>query len=373
MRCWESTPLSSSDSRPKAGHALAALSGGVDSATAALLALRAGLQVTAVTFRMSAPPPASVREVCATLGIEHIELDLTEQFRKEVIATTVSEYAAGRTPNPCVVCNPRVKFAALARLAKELGCDTIITGHYARVRRVGGEWHLLRGRDRSKDQSYMLYRLPQSILAMLMLPLGELTKVEVRQTAEDAGLPVARRPESQDVCFAPDGDVAALVAQERPEAARPGPIIDRTGAVLGHHRGLVYYTIGQRRGLGLGGPGGPYYVQALLPDRNAVVVGSDEQVWVDSCEVEALHLVGTPPASSFEANVMTRYRGRETPARITITGDGALIRFKRPHRAPAPGQSAVFYEGERLIGGGVIVPPPLHDIIVTSDSPRGSR
>ncbi len=373
MRCWESTPLSSSDSRHNAGHALAALSGGVDSATAALLALRAGLQVTAVTFRMSAQPPASVREVCATLGIEHIELDLTDQFRRHVIAATIREYAAGRTPNPCVVCNPRVKFAALVRLAEELGCDTIITGHYARVRRSGDEWHLLRGRDRSKDQSYMLYRLPQSILAMLMLPLGELTKVEVRKLAEDAGLPVARRPESQDVCFAPDGGVATLVARERPEAARPGPIIDRTGEVLGHHRGLVYYTIGQRRGLGLGGPGGPYYVQALLPERNAVVVGSEEQLWVDACEVEALHLVGTPPADSFEGQVMTRYRGRETPARITITGDGATIRFKRPHRAPAPGQSAVFYDGERLLGGGVIVPPPLSDITGTSDNRLANR
>ncbi len=337
---------------------MVALSGGVDSAAAALLAARRGMQVIGITLDTPGAEPEQAREVCRLLGIEHYEVDVAALFEEQVVGPFVASYASGRTPNPCVVCNPRVKFATLARLADELDCDAIATGHYARIRGEGAEHHLLRALDRGKDQSYVLYHLAQPTLARLMLPLGELTKDEVRDLAHDAGLPTADRPESQDACFAPEGDAGALVEAICPEAGRPGPILDAEGKMLGEHRGLAHYTVGQRRGLGLGGPGGPYYVLRILPEHSALVVGAERELWVDGCELEAVHLVGSPPGQTFDARVMTRYRGTETPAAVELTSEGAVVRFRRPHRAPAPGQSAVFYRGERLVGGGTITPPP---------------
>ncbi len=334
------------------------MSGGVDSSVAAMLAVRAGVEAIGVTLGLPGGDAASARAVCSLLGIEHREEDVSEAFEARVLSPFIAAYAAGRTPNPCVLCNPLVKFATLARLADDLGCEGIISGHYARVRCEAGEWHLLRALDRAKDQSYMLYRLPQRILARLMLPLAEETKDEVRELANEAALAVTERAESQDACFAPDGEVAALVAASRPDAARPGPILDGGGQVIGRHRGLAHYTVGQRRGLGIGGPGGPFYVLRIDARRNALVVGPERELWVEGCAVEDVCIVGTAPGPEFEARVMTRYRGTETPALVRIDGDRATIHFERPHRAPAPGQSAVFYQGERLVGGGIIAPEP---------------
>lgn len=343
-----------------AHSAVAALSGGVDSSVAALLAVRAGTRVIGVTLTTPGGDPASAREVARRIGIEHRELDATEQFEELVLRPFVSAWVRGVTPNPCVECNPRFKFALLAALADELGLEAIITGHYARVRATGGEYHLLRALDRGKDQSYMLYRVSQEVLARLVLPVGTLTKDEVRELAAQAGLPVLDRPESQDVCFAPDDDAAALVTRLCPQTGRPGPILDASGAVIGRHRGLAHYTIGQRRGLGIGGPGGPVYVMRIIPERNALVVGPEEALWVRDCSLEAVRLIGTPPDRDFAATVMTRYRGTETPAVVELHDDDrATVRFERPHRAPAPGQSAVFYAGERVLGGGIIVSTPL--------------
>lgn len=323
----------------------------------ALLTLRAGLSVIGVTLDLPGADVAGAREICRLLGIEHRVAEAGAALEEQVIRPFVTAYAQGRTPNPCVLCNPRVKFATLMALADELGRDTIVTGHYARLASVHGERHLLRARDRSKDQSYVLYRLEQPVLARLMLPTGELTKDEVRKLADDAGLPATGRPESQDVCFTPEGEPGRLVVTRCPQAGRPGPILNTAGEVIGQHRGLAHYTVGQRRGLGLGGPGGPRYVLRILPERNAVVAGTERDLWASRCDVEAVHMVGSPPAEVFAAQVMTRYRGAETPAQVELHGERAVIRFQRPHRAPAPGQSAVFYQGERLVGGGIIVPP----------------
>lgn len=330
-----------------------------------MIARRRGLQVIGVTLEMPAGRPFSARDVCRQLGIQHHVLDVRDLFDERVIGPFCAAWVEGRTPNPCVECNACLKLPELLRIADDLGCDAVVTGHYARIRRAEREYHLLRGLDRAKDQSYMLYRLEQRTLVRLLLPLGERTKAEVQRLAAEAGLRPAERPESQDICFAPDGDVAAVLAGRRPEAVRPGPILDREGKLLGEHQGLARYTVGQRRGLGLGGPEGPFFVLRKLPERNVLVVGPEEDVMAERCELERVHLVGTPPGEAFDASVMTRYRGRETPARVELGGDRATVLFERPHRAPAPGQSAVFYEpggaGERVIGGGVILPPTSDD------------
>ncbi len=337
---------------------LAALSGGVDSAVAALLAMRAGHEVIGVTLGLGLTGPDEARTTCRRLGIEHHFVDAGRLMEERVIGPFCSAWARGRTPNPCVRCNACVKFPELLRIADELRCERVTTGHYARIRESGGELHLLRGIDEGKDQSYMLYRLEQSVLARLILPLGGMTKQQVRGIAARAGLRALEREESQDICFAPGGDVATLVESRCPEALEPGPILDARGRVLGEHRGLARYTVGQRKGLGLGGPGGPYFVLRILPEENAVVVGEEQALMTSSCALENVHTVGEPPGQRFRASVMTRYRGSETPAEVELQGETATVRFDRPHRAPTPGQSAVFYEperGPRLLGGGVIV------------------
>ncbi|MGC9317374.1 MAG: tRNA 2-thiouridine(34) synthase MnmA [Armatimonadota bacterium] len=352
-------PLRSSDCI-ETRSAVAALSGGVDSAVAAMLAQQMGLRVIGVTLGIPGGAAEQASRVCRRLGIEHHVVDVGELFDERVIGPFCVAWAEGITPNPCVECNACLKLAELLRIADDLRCDAVVTGHYARVRPAGDEYHLLRGIDRAKDQSYMLYRVEQHALARLLLPLGEPTKRQVRRLAAEADLQADEHPESQDVCFAPGGDVAALVASRCPEAVRPGPILDREGNVLGEHDGLARYTVGQRRGLGLGGPEGPFFVLHKLPERNALVVGPEEHLMVEKCELKRVHLVGSPPGEAFRASVMTRYRGRETPATVHLRGERATVLFERPHRAPAPGQSAVFYEpggaAERVIGGGVILP-----------------
>lgn len=349
-----------SDDLPVRRKVVAGLSGGVDSAVAALLALRSGYETVGVTLLTLGTRPEGARAVCQHLGIEHRGIDAVAQFEACVVRNFLDASVGGSTPNPCIECNPHVKFAVLGREAEALGGAAITTGHYARIRRHGDSWHLLRAVDRAKDQSYMLYRLDQEILARLLLPLGEYTKDQVREIAAEAGLPAASREESQDICFAPEG-VEAFIAARRPEAALPGPILDLDGREVGRHRGLAFYTVGQRRGLGIGGPGGRWYVLRILPAHNALVVGTEADLRVGRCEVERVRLVGAPPGDRFAASVMTRYRGVETPAEVQLQGDRAIIRFRGLHPAAAPGQSAVFYgpdtDAERLIGGGIIVPP----------------
>jgi len=228
----------------------------------------------------------------------------------------------------------------------------LATGHYARIGERSGAPVLLRGADSSKDQSYALYMLSPKQLSRTRFPCGDRAKTEIRSLAQDAGLPVADREESQEICFLPDDDYLRLVRERAPESVRPGPIVDLAGNILGEHAGLPGYTPGQRKGLGL--PGGPWYVVALDPQRNAVIVGPEESVLASEMLVEDVQLSAGCPTREFGATVMTRYRGPEKPATVALTGDAAQVRFHEPQRAPAPGQAAVFYDGEVVLGGGTI-------------------
>jgi tRNA-uridine 2-sulfurtransferase len=350
-------------------HVVVAMSGGVDSSVAALLLVRAGAQVTGVTMDIWCPTgerggvrpegccgaeaAEDAAAVCTALGSDHQVVNLRRLFEQEVIARFVEAYAAGATPNPCIECNRAVKWDALLAHARALGADGLATGHHARIGEAAGTPVLLRGRDGTKDQSYVLYGLTVEQLRVTRFPVGELAKAEVRRLAAEASLPVAERAESQEICFVPRDDYRELVRERAPEALTPGPITDQQGRVLGEHRGRAGYTVGQRKGLGL--PGGPWYVVRIDARTNTVVVGHETDVWAREIVLEEVQLGGACPAGAFGASVMTRYRGPETAATVTPEADGrARVSFAQPHRAPAPGQAAVFYEGEVVLGGGRI-------------------
>lgn len=342
------------------------LSGGVDSGVAAALLLEQGAAVSAVTLQLWAEPGARdrrevpgeitrARAMADHLGIPFHLVDARERFRQAVVATFIAEYAAARTPNPCIPCNRYVRFPILLDWVEHHGADRLATGHYARVRQVGGECQLLRGRDPRKDQSYALHALGQEHLARTVFPLGELTKGEVREFAAARGLPAADQPESQDVCFLADGDYRRFIAEVAPEAVEPGPILDQAGQVLGQHTGLVNYTIGQRKGIGVTAPHA-LYVLALDRERNALVVGPASALGRDECRVGRMSYVsGEPPSGLFEASAKIRYRHREVPVTARpLPGDRLHVRFARPQRDVTPGQYLVLYDGDVVIGGGKI-------------------
>ncbi len=350
-------------------HIVVAMSGGVDSAVAALLLAREGFSVTGVTMDIWCPTgefggvraqgccgaeaAQDAAAVCERLGLPHLVVNFRRLFEASVIRPFVEAYAAGRTPNPCLDCNRAIKWAALLEYARALGAALLATGHYARIATTPRGPVLRRAADATKDQSYVLYMLTADQLARTRFPVGDLTKTEVRRIAAEAGLPVADREESQEICFIPSDDYRRLIRDRAPEALKPGPILGTTGKLLGEHHGLAGYTVGQRKGLGLAG--GPWFVMALDPERNALIVGAEEDVFADEIILSDVHLSLACPEGAFEAEVMTRYRGPLTPALIAPAADAtALVRFHQPHRAPAPGQAAVFYRGEIVLGGGII-------------------
>jgi tRNA-specific 2-thiouridylase len=285
--------------------------------------------------------------VADRLGIAHYVLDYESRFRTSVIDRFADEYAAGRTPVPCSLCNQGVKFTDLIAFALELGADCLATGHY--VRRVmgaaGPEMH--KGADPARDQSYFLYGTTRDQLDYLRFPLGDLPKSAVRKLAEEAGLLVADKPDSQDICFVPDGDYAGLVKRMRPETEAPGDIVDLNGRVLGKHRGVVHFTIGQRRGIEVGGMAEPLYVVRIDPEQRRLVVGPRRALAVDSLRIGDLNWIGD---GQREVSVKVRSLAAPVPAVI----DGDRIRFTRPEYGVAPGQAAVVYDGTRLLGGGWI-------------------
>ena len=273
-----------------------------------------------------------------------------------VIEYFADSYVQGRTPNPCIVCNSRIKFTALACRAESLKADYFATGHYARrgYDPATGRFTLHQGKDRQKDQSYVLFGLSQQQLAKAIFPLGEYTKKEVRAIARAKQIPIADKPESREICFIPENDYGCFLQKNRPEAWQPGDIVDTGGRVLGRHKGVAFYTIGQRRGLGIGG-GTPYYVVALRPEKQQVIVGKEEEVFRGECRVTGINWVSIPPPRSpLTAEVKIRYSAEAAAALIQPEGDGAWIRFSRPQRAVTPGQAAVFYRKDLVLGGGFI-------------------
>ena len=350
-----------------ARRVFAAMSGGVDSAAAALLLLQAGCDVTGVTLRLhgfrdrpglcgSADEIDTARSVAAALGIPHVVLDLSERFRERVMDRFVSEYVRGRTPNPCVDCNREIKFGALLDWALDQGADAIATGHYARVRFDGalGRWQLLRGADRRKDQTYFLYQLTQHQLSHLLLPAGDYEKPALRALAAAHGLSNAQRADSQDICFVPDGDYVSFLRQQGAELV-PGDFVDEAGRVLGRHKGLPCYTLGQRKGLGVSA-GAPLYVLAKDPARNAVVLGADSALYTSELTAERVNWLSIPvPDGPLSVTARTRYSQREAAAHVEpLPGGRARVVFRDPQRAVTPGQAVVFYDGDLVLGGGTI-------------------
>jgi tRNA-specific 2-thiouridylase len=351
-----------------------AMSGGVDSSVAAALLTRAGHRVLGITMRLwreaSSPSPCtdrgatmdadsekSVRDsaaVCRHLGISHHVIDLGEAFVDEIIDPFVREYADGRTPNPCVRCNHSIKFGRLLDHVRGLGCDYLATGHYARIRRVAGRHHLLRGADPAKDQSYFLYTLQQEQLRSIIFPIGNWTKERVREAAVEWGLPTAERSESQDVCFLRDDDYRRFIMERLPEAVCPGPIYNTQGELLGRHKGLPFYTVGQRGGLGIAAPR-PLYVIRLDAPRNALIVGYAEELGARALEAADMSYVGETLPAGAEVDARIRYRAAPAPARVWPLDDGrARIVFRRSLRDITPGQSVVLYRDDEVLGGGII-------------------
>ncbi|HWR98566.1 MAG TPA: tRNA 2-thiouridine(34) synthase MnmA [Candidatus Methanoperedens sp.] len=341
-------------------NVLAALSGGVDSTLAAALLAEEGHRVTGCTLRLVdhpvADPVPAAAAAAAALGIPHEIFDVRAEFERLVVAPFAAAYRAGRTPNPCALCNARVKFGLLLERACGVGAAALATGHYARVAPgPDGAPRLLRGVDRGKDQSYFLAGIARGALARVLLPLGGLRKAEVRRLARERGLVAAERPESQEICFVPGDDCGAFVAGRLPPGTmRPGPVVDEAGRCLGEHRGLARYTVGQRRGLGFAA-GRPLYVTRLEPATNALVVGPDAALWRRELVAEQVSwLVAAPPAV-FRAAVRIRSRHEAAPAAVEPAGGMAWrVRFDEPQRAITPGQLAVFYDGETVLGAGTI-------------------
>ncbi len=297
---------------------------------------------------------ADAREVAAIAGFPFEVLDLSEVFEDRVIGDFVAEHEAGRTPNPCVRCNERIKFGAFLDRADELGADLVATGHYVRTRSTGGRWRLYRGLDRDKDQSYVLGGLTQRQLGRAVFPVGELSKAETRSHAERLELPVAGKPDSQDLCFAPAADAEAFVAARAPHLSRTGDVVDPDGRTVGRHEGTFRYTIGQRRGVGVS-TGERTYVVDVDAGANTVMVGPASLLSRGGLEAERVNWIAGQPGEPFEAAVKIRYRGEEAAAVVIPTGDeGARVEFRTPQRAVAPGQSVVFYSGDEVVGGGTI-------------------
>jgi tRNA-specific 2-thiouridylase len=343
---------------------MVAMSGGVDSSTVAALLLERGYHVEGLTMSLWREPSAvekdqeniaQARAVCDYLGIPLHVLDLRQPFLDRVVRYFVDEYTRARTPNPCLRCNRMLKFGVLIPYARQQGADYLATGHYVRVRETDGVWHLLRGVDRRKDQSYVLYALQQEQLRSLLFPLGEMTKDQVRAYANQRGLPVADRPESQDVCFIQDNDYRRFLREHAPETIRPGPILDAQGNQLGTHHGLPYYTVGQREGLGIAAPR-PLYVLELDIARNALIVGYAEELGHDTLLADEMsYVAGTEPPDDVLIEAKIRYRAPLVPARVyALPERQARVVLDRPLRDITPGQAVVLYQGEEVLGGGII-------------------
>ena len=357
------------------GRVIVAMSGGVDSSVAALLLREQGFDVIGVTMRLwtverddlprlskrccSVEDTDDARRVCQTIGVPHYVLNFEREFQEHVVDYFCREYDRGRTPHPCLACNDKIKFDFLLRRAMFLEADYIATGHYARVRSNGAGSKLLKGVDGGKDQSYVLFTLTKRELGRLLLPIGEYPKNQVRELAAAAGLPVADKPDSQEICFIPDGDYRKFIGER--VTPRAGTLVDAAGTELGKHPGVQFFTVGQRRGLGLPGTNGkPLYVVKIDPQTNEVTLGREEELYRRSFWASGVNfLAGAPPDAPLEVTAKIRYKASESPATLMAQGDWAEVRFQEPQRAITPGQAVVFYSDEEVLGGGIIeLEPP---------------
>jgi len=345
-----------------------AMSGGVDSSVTAALLKKESYEVIGATMGIWPSTSSSggccglgaiedAKKVARILDIRHYTLNFRDIFAEKVVANFCEEYRAGRTPNPCIRCNQYIKFDALLKRVKELGADYIATGHYARIEydRKRKRCLLKKGIDLGKDQSYVLYLMTQDQLKHTLMPLGDWTKERVRQVAQELELPVATKPESQDICFVPDDNYGKFVQEYIPEVAKPGPILDREGNVLGEHQGILFYTIGQRKRLGISAKE-PLYVTSLDNERNAVIVGPEREIYADELIATEVNYVSIDGLTrSITASTKIRYQHREAEALVVPLGNAKVrVKFRRPQKAITPGQAAVFYNGDTLIGGGTI-------------------
>ena len=341
----------------------AAMSGGVDSSVAAYLLTQAGYEVTGATMTLYRPEGQTgdtqdvtdARAICAKLGIPHKTYDMGEVFCRRVIEDFIRVYEEGGTPNPCVTCNKTIKFGALWDAVRADGADMIATGHYARIRREGDRTLLCKAADEGKDQSYFLWQLPKELLAHILFPLGEMTKPAIRALAAEQGFETAHKSDSQDICFVPDGDYAGFMEGYTGRVPEAGDFVDTNGRVLGRHKGIIHYTIGQRKGLGIA-LGAPAFVCGKDPDSNRVILGRNEdlftrEVYLTNVNLLAVDTIDTP--MTVTARIRSTHKGDS--ATVVMTGaDTATVTFDTPQRAACAGQSCVFYDGDVVVGGGII-------------------
>lgn len=336
------------------------MSGGVDSSAAALLLKQNGWEVIGVTLRTwkenEAPEEVHrAAEAASLLGIDFVEIDCRERFRREVVGSFIDSYLSGKTPNPCVICNETIKWHELLRAADELGAECIATGHYAKLDSdADGEVFLCRASDLSKDQSYVLAHLPKEWLSRTVLPLAELTKKEIRGIAAEAGLTCADSPESQDICFIADGDYRRFLRDHCEESILPGDIVDLNGNRLGEHQGLPFYTIGQRRGIYVYAPE-PTFVLEKDIRNNRLIVGQRESLGKNVVRLDRVNLLKEGLPDSFESQAMFRYRAKSHPVHVSISGSEAELHLSEPLYDIACGQLCVLYENDRVIGSGFII------------------
>ncbi len=350
---------------------LIAMSGGVDSSVAAFLMKEKGYDCIGCTMKLyenadvgvpsgrtccSLDDVEDARNVAYRLGMPYYVFNFTEDFREKVIQKFIQSYEKGMTPNPCIDCNRYMKFDRLFDRAMVLGCDAVVTGHYARIEQNGDTYVLKKALDETKDQSYVLYSMTQKQLAHTLFPLGSLNKSETRGIAEENGFLNAHKPESQDICFVPDGDYGKMIEHRTGKNYLPGDFVDQKGTVLGQHKGIIHYTIGQRKGLGISSSA-PFYVCGICAAENKVILGRAEDLFRSETDVADFHWIsGKAPKREIRCKVKIRYRQKEQPAAVIPTSEETVhIRFEQPQRAITPGQAAVVYDEDVVLGGGVIL------------------
>jgi tRNA-specific 2-thiouridylase len=347
--------------------ALVAMSGGVDSSVAAALMIEQGYDVIGVTLKQWEGPnglmPVSgcctlsdaedARRVAAQLDIPYYVLDYVDEFTEAVVKPFAEGYLRGLTPNPCIECNRKVRFTALLERTEALGCDVLVTGHHARVEEWDGVWRLRKAVDRTKDQSYVLHMLDQAGLAKVRLPVGEMTKTMVRERATELGLRTASKPDSQDICFVTSGDYRDFLAEMLPGMEGGGNVLDMDGAVVGHHDGTVGFTIGQRKGLGVS-VGKPRYVVDIEVEDQTITIGRQEDLLTDGCVVSEMSFTNEPISNGDHVEVKVRYRSDPVWTTAHASGDTWRFSFDEPQVRPAPGQTLVMYDGDYVLGGGII-------------------